>query len=169
MRNTSIFLLLSASLLLWACPPVDDESCLASDAPSINLGQGVGSAFEAFVDDQQVGLSVAPQGGFGVSTRIATMGLRAGENEYVDVLMETRIDDDVTGSFLLEAARLLCRGDGLGGLITSVVVGFDPDIYRTNDDLLALDGSSVVLDVTVTGADDTSAEFQQPLVVVVGG
>ena len=49
------------------------------------------------------------------------------------------------------------------------VVGFDPQVYSSNDDLLVLDGTTVDLVVTVTDEQGNAATVRQPVVIRVGG
>ena len=148
------------------CP---ESECVGSDDPSIALGQGVGGAFLPLENEQLVTLDVAPQGGFGVKTLISTLGLLAGDVELANVQLNVEADGELAGEFLLEDARLLCRSSEEGGLVSEVVVGFDPDIYETPDDLLSLDGQVVDLDVTVTDAEGNSASVVQSVTVSTGG
>mgnify|MGYP000480294305 CR=1 FL=1 len=133
----------------------------------ILLGDGVGGAFAEFEDGQEVGLSVAPQGGFGVAVLVRTDGLAASVDSKADVRLAVEMDGDLVGDFLLEDAALLCQDEG--GLISGVVVGFDPDVFSSNDDLVALDGEEVILDVTVTGANGDEANVRKPVVISVEG
>lgn len=142
--------------------------CEPADAPTLQLGSGVGGAFEPYAEGQVVTLDVAPQGGFGVTTLIATTGLQAGDEALADAQLDVQIDGALEGSFLAEDTRLLCADPAEGGRMSGVVVGFDPATYSTNDDLLQLDGQSVTLDVTVTDATGASANAQVDVVVSVG-
>jgi len=142
--------------------------CESSDEPQLLLGTGVGGAFSVIEDGQDVGLEAAPQGGFGVTTLLRTIGLSASDTSLANAQLDVLIDGTLEGSFLLTDARLLCRSDGEGGEISGVVVGFDPDVYITTDDLLALNGQSVELDVTVIDELDNSAEARKPVTVVYG-
>ena len=145
-----------------------EDPCVQSETAEILLGQGVGGEFAAFGDGAEVGLSVAPQGGFGVSTVIRTFGVAAGTGTSVDLLLDVEVGGQNAGSFLLEDAALQCA-DGVGGQIFGQVVGFDPDTYRTNDDLLALDGQLIDLVVTLTEADGSQVSVRQPVTLRVGG
>ena len=58
---------------------------------------------------------------------------------------------------------------GLNGLLWGVVVGFDPEIYSSNDDLLSLDGEVVDLVVTATDTTGNSATGTTPVTINVGG
>ncbi len=154
-----------ACLLLAGCPP---SPCATSDSPLVQLGSGVGGAFSAYEDGQNVTLDIAPQGGFGVTTVILTHGLNADEEELADVQLDVEIDGVESGSFLAENNRLQCRSDGEGGQISGVVVGFDPEVYQSNDDLLSLNGQEVDLDVTVFDSQGNVANVLQRVTVVVG-
>ena len=153
--------------LLWlvACGDKGEEtgvevlSCTSSDDASLTIGFGVGEDFTAYETESVVGLSVAPQGGFGVAVRASTSGLADGE---VSVLLETVIDGELVGSFLNESVTLYCQDDG-SGLLWGVVVGFDPEIYSSNDDLLSLDGEVVDLVVTATDTTGNSATGTTPV------
>jgi hypothetical protein len=148
--------------------PAPVDRCTHEAAAAVTLGQGVGGSFDTITPEQTVGLAVAPQGGFGVTVLARTEGLFAGDETLVRVRLETLIDDEVTGSFLIDAQPSYCQGDGTGGLITGIVVGFDSAVYRSNNDLLALDGQRVQLRVTVTDADGVSAVGAQHVIVKVG-
>lgn len=163
---------LAFALLLSGCPddPVDADPCAPSERPTVMLGQGVGGAFAPFADGEAVSLAVAPQGGFGVSVVIRTEGLSAGDDALADVQLDVEIDGVTEGSFLLTDAALLCLDtDGGGGLVSGAVVGFDPDRYGTNDDLVALDGREAVLSVTVIDDGMAMASVQQAVTIRVGG
>jgi hypothetical protein len=159
--------------LLWlvACGDKGEEtgaevlSCTSLDDTSLTIGFGVGEDFTAYENESVVGLSVAPQGGFGVAVRASTSGLAAGE---VSVLLETVIDGELVGSFLNESVTLYCQDDG-SGLLWGVVVGFDPATYSSNDDLLSLDGELVDLVVTATDTTGNSATGSIPVTINVGG
>ncbi len=155
-------------LCLLLLSPGCTDLCESSDSPTLELGGGVGGAFEPYADGQVVTLDVAPQGGFGVTTLLATTGLQAGDEELADAQLDVRIDGDLEGSFLAEDTRLLCSGAAEGGRMSGVVVGFDSSVYSTNDDLLTLDGQTVTLDVTVTDSAGNSANVQRDVVVSVG-
>ncbi len=77
-------------------------------------------------------------------------------------------DDVVIGTFNQLATPLLCQGDGSGGMIFGVVVGLDSTLYKTNDQLLSLNGAEVELRVTITDALGATATVTQPIVLVVG-
>lgn len=149
-------------------PDVGDsatDGCLAEGNPSLTIGQGSGSEFNALADGDEVGLDVAPQGGFGVSVRAKSAGLVA--DDVVDVLLVTEIAGEQVGSFLNEGTMLYCQDDG-AGLLWGVVVGFDPDVYTTNEDLLELDGQEVSLGVTAYDVAGNEAEGWVDVVIRVG-
>ncbi len=165
------------SLLLAGCtgstdtgdtgsPPPD--LCAPSAAPSVLLGAGVGGAFAEYADDASVGLTVAPQGGFGVVVLGQTAGLLAGDGRLAQVLLETVIDGAVSGSFLLADAPFYCNSNGSGGFLSGVVVGFSSTTYATNDSLLSLNGAPVTLHVAVTDSLGGYAEIYKPVTIVVG-
>ncbi len=150
---------------------VDLSSCESQTETSIVLGRGVAGAFEPLEPGAQVGLAVAPQGGFGVTVLINTVGIKTSPDAYTDLVnmqLDTLIEGTLVGTFLQEGAVLLCQSDGSGGVIYGVVVGFDPNVYKTNDDLLALDGQAVDLSVTITDVNGASASVIQPVTIVVG-
>ena len=163
--------LLSASVALSVAACEEEpaaDPCASGANPGVELGKGVGGAFTAYEDGEEVGLAVAPQGGFGVTVVIFTEGLLAGSGSTADILMDVEVDGVNDGSFLLEGAALLCEA-GVGGRFDGAVVGFDSDKYSTNDDLLGLDGRLVELVVTVTDADGNEATARQPVTLNVGG
>lgn len=147
--------------------PEPADPCRSGSDPEVLLGKGVGGAFTPYEDGEAVGLSVAPQGGFGVTVVIKTDALAAGEGAIADILMDVEVDGVNDGSFLLEGAALLCAA-GEGGRYDGAVVGFDPDKYSTNDDLLGLDGQRVELVVTVTDTEGLSATARQAVTLNVG-
>lgn len=146
-----------------------DDFCASAEAPSAVLGQGVGGAFIPYEDLEEVGLAVAPQGGFGVTVIVRTTGLLAGEGLTADIQLNVEAGGQLAGEFLQENTALTCRDQVIGGEVRGVVVGFDPDVYKTNDDLIALDGMEVDLVVTVTDSDGGSATVRKPLTIRVGG
>lgn len=143
----------------------EPDPCEAWDTPDVILGQGVGGEFAPFEDGEAVGLAVAPQGGFGVTVLVQTQGLEAGD--LVQAILDVERGGAVEGSFTLDTP-LVCQSDGSGARISGVVVGFDPQVYATNDDLLALDGQEVELIVTVTDGAGNTGVGRQVVVVQVG-
>ncbi|MCP4449708.1 MAG: hypothetical protein GY811_30910, partial [Myxococcales bacterium] len=122
-----------------------------------------------YEDNEEVGITPASQGGFGVPVLVRTAGLIAGESRVADVQLNVEDGDDIVGEFLQENTGISCRGDEVGGEIRGVVVGFDPSEYSSNDDLLILDGTTVELVVTVTDEQGNSATVRKPVVIRVGG
>jgi len=146
-----------------------DDLCNTLAAPTAVLGQGVGGAFLPYEDNEEVGLAVAPQGGFGVTVIVRTTGLVAGSSDAANVQLNVESGGMLVGEFLQENTALTCRDQEIGGEVRGVVVGFDPEVYPTNDELIALDGQVVTLVVTVTDSDGSSATVRQPLTIRVGG
>ena len=141
--------------------------CRGEGEPEAFLGRGVGGAFEPLAEGASIGLSVAPQGGFGVSVLIGTRGLQAGPSEIVSAEL-TAVSEAVEGSeatFVLEAA-LQCQTEGDHGVVYGVVVGFSSSL--SNDDLLAMNGADAYLTVSVADALGRSAEVTQTVTLVVG-
>lgn len=171
LTNISIALLLLGPALV-ACS--DDGGGLdlcesGATLPIATLGQGVGGAFVPYEDNQEVGLAVAPQGGFGVTVIVRTEGLLASSDSTASVQLNVEQGGQLAGEFLQENTAFGCRGKEVGGEVRGVVVGFDPEVYKTNDDLIALDGAIVDLVVTITASDGTAATVRQPLTIRVGG
>jgi hypothetical protein len=156
-----------------ACGPGDDgggdDLCESATPATAVLGQGVGGAFLPYGDLEEVPLAVAPQGGFGVTVIIRTTGLVAGTGLTADVQLNVEQGGQLAGEFLQENTALSCRDKDIGGEVRGVVVGFDPDIYKTNDDLIALDGEVVELVVTVTASNGETATVRKSLTIRVGG
>ena len=169
----SLPLVLSAALAVAGCGPDDgpaeDSLCIANEAPSATLGKGVGSAFIPYEDNEEVGIQPASQGGFGVPVLVRTTGLVAGSASFADVQLNVEDSGALVGEFLQENTGLSCRGDEVGGEVRGVVVGFDPEVYSTNDELLVLDGTSVDLVVTVTDEEGNSATVRKSVTIRVGG
>jgi len=138
--------------------------------PELFLGKGVGGAFEILEDGAQVGLSAAPQGGFGVSVLIGTRGLQAGADEIVtaSVTAQSEAVANSAATFELEAA-LQCKSDGPEGpqgIIYGVVVGFSSSL--TNTDLLTMNGQPADLDIVLTDAVGTTASVTHTVTLIVG-
>jgi hypothetical protein len=150
---------------------IPEERCSSEGNSSLSVGYGSGAEFWPYELGAEVGLAPAPQGGFGVWVRAKTQGIRAAEGETphatTAVLLETRIDGVVVGSFLNETVEVYCQQDG-SGLLWDVAVGFDPDDYATNDDLIALDGQAVQLFVEATDRDGKTASGTVDVVIAVG-
>jgi len=134
--------------------------------PTAWLGTGAGGLFEELPLDAEVGLDVAPQGGFGVTVQVQTQGLRT--DAPATVQLDTEIGGANSGSFTNEALFLFCRDDGRGTLGAGVAVGFDPDLY-TSDNLDTLDGEVTDLVVRVTDERGVSATTRQTVTITLGG
>jgi hypothetical protein len=171
-RNSPYWQIILLGALVSGCG--DDGSggpdlCEDLAPATATLGQGVGGAFIPYEDLQEVGLAVAPQGGFGVTVIIRTAGLVAADGLSADVQLNVEDQGQTVGEFLQENTSLSCRGQDVGGEVRGVVVGFDPEVYKETDDLIALDGQVVDLVVTVTASNGKSATVRQPVTIRVGG
>ncbi len=144
----------------------DDAACDPTEPLSVTLGTGAASEFYPIQDGDPATLDVAPQGGFGVSIRAITTGLRT--DDVVDVNLITEIDGANTGEFLSEGMKLYCQESG-EGMVWGAVVGFDPQTFPSNDSLLAIDGESVDLVVEVTDADGDTATGRVTVTIQAGG
>ncbi|MEN0063973.1 MAG: hypothetical protein AAGA48_17600 [Myxococcota bacterium] len=148
-----------------------DARCGSTETPAVALGQGVGGAFANFDPGAQVGLDIAPQGGFGVTAQVQTVGLQEGPAR---VTVRTEIDGAASGSFTFEDAELqptlqiFCRDDGTGTLGSGVAVGFDPEVY-TQDNLTKLDGVEADLIVDVEDGSGETASGRATVTILVGG
>jgi len=180
MRIKVLFFSILPLLLLGCSQSKDDKEdtglspevrCGGQGAPSLEVGYGSGAEFWAYESGSEVGLAPAPQGGFGVWVRAKTTGILAAEGDVphatTAVLLETLIDGVVVGSFLNETVEVYCQADGTG-LLWDVAVGFDPEDYATNDDLIALDGQEVQLFVEATDANGEAATGIVDVVIAVG-
>ena len=118
-----------------------------------------------------MGLESAPQGGWGVGVRALTTGISSSVADTPHatsaVLLDTYIDGELVGSFLNETVEVYCQDDG-SGLIWGVVVGFDPETYDTNEDLLGLDGQDVQLLVEATDSEGRVATGTVDVLITVG-
>ena len=160
-------------VLSIACAPSEKPSdtddnvpCEGSDTVSVQLGTGASSDFYPLEPHDSVTLDAAPQGGFGVSIRALTTGLKA--DDVVDVLLKSEIGGAQTGEFLSEGVQLFCQEDG-HGMVWGVVVGFDPDIFPDPDALLAIDGETADLIVEITDANNETASATVPVTIEAGG
>ncbi len=147
----------------------DADLCAASDAPTLTVGQGVGGSFVPYAEGEDVILTAAPQGGFGVVALIQTQGLVAGDGAYVGLSFDLELNDANLGTFFVPQLPLLCRDEGFGGLLSGVMAGLDPDMYQSNDDLLALDGAVVDIVAFVTDETASTATVRHPVTIRVGG
>ena len=139
---------------------------LACAEPTLTIGYGVAGDFIPYVDGEVVSMTTAPQGGFGVPIRASTTDLFCGTDEQpnapFEALLETRLDGEVSASFLNDTAVLYCQDDGTG-LVWDLVVGFDQQEYNDVDALVSLHGQEVVL--YVVGTDFYGDTAEQTLTV----
>lgn len=169
MHHPHLFVVLA--VILAACGPLDEFGCDVSLDPAVELGQGVAGAFAPFEDGSQVGLDIAPQGGFGVTAQVRTSGIGGGP---AIVSVRTEIDGSPSGSFTFEnddgepTLNLFCNDDAQGTLGSGVAVGFDADRWD-QDNLTELDGVRADLIIDVTGQDGASASGRATVTIVVGG
>jgi hypothetical protein len=151
--------------------PTAEELCAGAGEESLVIGTGVGSQFVPMEPDSTMSLDVAPQGGFGVTIRARTTGIRSTNGDLphapVTVELATYIDGVQSASFLNENVEIYCQDDGTG-LLWGVVVGFDPEEYSTTDDLFRLDGVTTALNVITFGGDGDTAEGWVDVVISVG-
>ncbi len=155
-------------------PTLSDEEfmCMGElgDA-EVLIGEGIGGAFEELADGAQVGLEIAPQGGFGVSVSVRTTGLKGDALAFVTV--RTEIDGVESASFTFEqdgepTQQLFCQDDGRSALGAGIAVGFDKNDY-TQDNLTDLDGVVADLIVEVTDERGVTATGSKTVTIEVGG
>ncbi|MCP4810147.1 MAG: hypothetical protein GY913_24540 [Proteobacteria bacterium] len=134
---------------------------LACAEPTLTIGYGVAGDFIPYVEGEVVTMTTAPQGGFGVPIRASTTDLFCGTDEQpnapFEVLLETRIDGEVSASFVNDTAVLYCQDDETG-LVWDLVVGFDSSVYNDVDALVSLHGQEVEMYVVGTDFYGDSAE-----------
>jgi hypothetical protein len=149
--------------------PID--GCVSTGSPSVEIGVLNGDVFNPLTVGQEVLLVAAPQGGQGISVAARSFGLGAGgPSEFiVDVLLEPYWNGEVQGSFVSEGLTLYCydneSDDGTHGRVWGTVVGFDEDIYASDDDLAVLDGETVDLLVGVTDAQGNYVEGHVDVII----
>ena len=170
----TVFLTAIACLLVACTDKSGDTAedlCPVSGEPSLTIGYGVGDQFTPYEEGAEVGLESAPQGGWGVGVRALTTGISSSVADTPHatsaVLLDTYIDGELVGSFLNETVEVYCQDDG-SGLIWGVVVGFDPETYDTNEDLLGLDGQDVQLLVEATDSEGRVATGTVDVLITVG-
>jgi hypothetical protein len=142
-----------------------EPTCNAADPITVVIGKGEGETFTPFEPGEAVGLDVAPQGGFGVAVRVQTTGLQT--DGLVSVMLRTEISGEPSGEFLHNGVNLYCQESG-HGLVWGVVVGFDPYVFETSDDLLSLDGQTVDLVLEITDLDGDVGVGRVDVVIEVG-
>ncbi len=151
--------------------PTAEELCAGAGEESLEIGTGVGSEFVPMEPNSAMSLDVAPQGGFGVTVRARTTGIRSAADDLphapVSVELTTFIDGVQSASFLNEDVEIYCQDDG-AGLLWGVVVGFDSEEYSSTDDLFRLDGVTTALNVIAYGEDGGVAEGWVDVVISVG-
>lgn len=165
-------------MLLWSlislaigCKDTQDTGlgCEPSGEPTLTVGTGLAGDFYPFEDGQTVGLTSAPQGGFGVGVRAKVSGLVVDEgdgNAPLPVLMETYLDGSLSDSFTNTGATAYCQEDG-SGLVWDLVVGFDRETYNSADDLIGLQGALATLRIQATDLDGTTASGEVDVVIEV--
>lgn len=183
MRGMTISLM---TVALWACGGNDDDPVdTGADAteaelmcagelgePEVFLGEGVGGAFAELQDGAQVGLEIAPQGGFGVSVQVRTVGIMG--DAPAEVTVRTEIDGVTNAEFSFldddgnPTQQLFCQDDGRSALGAGIAVGFDAQQY-TQDNLTDLDGQVTDLIVEVTDERGVTAVGRKTVTIVVGG
>ena len=84
---------------------------------------------------------------------IETEGLVA--NEEVALTLDVLYQGKLYGTFFSEQ-QLFCQESGYG-MLWDVVVGFDPEVFPTTDDLIAFNGEVVTLQVTAEDKGGDSA------------
>jgi hypothetical protein len=151
-------------------PTTDLSNCESSDTPEVFLGRGVGGAFQFLEEGEALGLTAAPQGGFGVSVLVGTRGLQAGPDEIVsaELTADSPSVKNSGATFTLDAA-LDCKSDGPEGpqgIIYGVVVGFASSL--SNSDLLKMNGQPANLTVSVTDAVGNTGSVEQTVTLIVG-
>ena len=151
--------------------PTPEELCAGAGEASLVIGTGVGSQFVPMEPNSAMPLDVAPQGGFGVTVRARTTGIRSADSDLphapASVELTTYIDGVQSASFLNEDVEIYCQDDG-SGLLWGVVVGFDPVEYASTDDLFRLDGVTTALNVIASGGDGGVADGWVDVVISVG-
>lgn len=165
-------------MLLWSlislsigCKDAQDTGmgCEPAGEPSLVVGSGLAGDFYPFEQGQTVGLTSAPQGGFGVGVRAQVTGLVVDEgdgNAPLPVLMETDLDGTLSDSFTNTGATAYCQDDG-SGLVWDLVVGFDRETYKSADDLIGLQGAQATLRIQATDVDGTTATGEVDVVIEV--
>ncbi len=163
-------LLLTALIGCSSAAPDDsgeniDALCNGAGSASVALGTGAGGAFDELMTGDVAVLVGAPQGGWGIKVRGKTTGLAEGT---VSIALDTKLDGVLSASHTNEAVNLFCQADGTG-LFTDQVVGLDPVLYETNEDLLPLNGTDLELVVTVTDSAGTTQSGSVMVEMEVGG
>ena len=158
-------------LLTLACSDRDSgdsaDPCAGHDSPTIEIGTGVGDEFAPLEQGSTVGLTSAPQGGFGVPVRVRTRGLRSSTDGEPKAIVPSQLDTFVNGelsaSFLNEESLAYCQEDG-SALMDGLVVGFDKDVYDQQN-LVLLNGETATLVVTAFDGDGREATSTLDVVI----
>ena len=158
MRNIA---LLGFAAVLAGCGSSTEETttttqtqgCSSDEAGVLRIGKSLFGEFAQYQKLEEVTLVAAPQGGFGVAIYIETEGLVA--NEEVALTLDVLYQGKLYGTFFSEQ-QLFCQESGYG-MLWDVVVGFDPEVFPTTDDLIAFNGEIVSLQVTAEDKDGDSA------------
>lgn len=164
MRNLSLLCLVA----LLGCGTSTEEttttqtqSCTSDSAGVLRIGRSLFGEFAQYQKHEEVTLVAAPQGGFGVAIYIETDGLVA--NEEVALTLDVLYQGKLYGSFFSEQ-QLFCQESGYG-MLWDVVVGFDPEVFPTTDDLIAFNGEVVTLQVMAVDKDGDSATSMVDLTI----
>lgn len=136
-------------LLLIGCDYSVEQLCAGKGPVEVVLGQGTGADFEPFVAGEDIFITEAPQGGFGVTARASTTGLVTGA--AVDVTLSSYLDGEPIGTFEWGYINLYCQDDG-SGLLWGAVVPFDPDRFPDREALQELDGETITLELEAVDA-----------------
>lgn len=143
-----------------ACEPVPDAGCTTAAAPTVQLGYGdVDGDFVALADGDDVVITTAPQGGYGVAVWARTTGLEADDDSRTTVIVATEIGGEEAGRFVLYQQPLLCVAEA--GLVTTVVVPLDPERFTGPETLLPLDGAAATLVVDIVDNNDAVGHAEQ--------
>lgn len=145
-------LLLLAPVLLMSCGEKEytpEELCAGEGPTSLILGGGSGEDFVPFEAGEETYITIAPQGGYGVTIRAQTTGLLT--NAPAELVLSSYVDGELTGTFDWGQIPLYCQSETGNGLLWGAVVPFDPEIFPTEEDLEVLDGETVLLVVEATG------------------
>lgn len=139
-----------------------EELCAGEGPSELVLGHGSGAEFAPFADGEDVTITLAPQGGYGVTVRARTLGALA--NAPVTLVMSSSWEGEPTGSFDWGQIPLYCQEDG-HGLFFGAVVPLDPERFPTVEDLAVLEGERVTLEATITDARGVVVSGQAEVVL----
>ena len=164
-------LLWSLILLAIGCEGDQDTGlgCAPTGEPTLVVGTGLAGDFYPFESGQTVGLTSAPQGGFGVGVRAKVSGLVVDEgdgNAPLPVVLETELDGTLSDTFTNTGATAYCQDDG-SGLVWDLVVGFDRETYQGADDLFGLQGAQATLRIQAIDVEGVTATGEVDVVIEV--